>query len=91
MQITNFLHTQPTELCSTNSTGHVIAGTIIHLHYQYLASGAWFDVITCEKTLHMRKVMGSVLTTVTNNTRKSVSMTTNHLKTGEPTPETSCI
>jgi hypothetical protein len=53
MQITNFLHTQPTKLCSTHSTGHVIAGTIIHLHYQYLATWAWFNVITCEKILQI--------------------------------------
>lgn len=32
MEIRDLLHTEPAELSPTDSTGHVITGTIIHLN-----------------------------------------------------------
>lgn len=51
MKIADLFHTQPTKFCTTNSTDHMIATSIIHFNNDYLASWTRFDVISCENYL----------------------------------------
>lgn len=61
MEIRDFLHAKPAELSATNSTGHMITATIVHLYDEHLTAGARLDIVSYKNVLKMNRAVKTQL------------------------------